>query len=791
MTKTKLDSGLIAVTKPHAPEHSVVKGSGYRITVLTDRLFRIETSKTNSFIDEATQAVWFRNLETPKFKADKNGDTVKITTDKVTLVFNAASGAAKIVFENGTVAACNNAKNLKGTMRTLDGNFGVYMLGLGIMSRTGVAVLNDDSLILNSAGEVEARNADTLDRYIFAYGNDYRGALKDFYRITGGVPLIPRFALGNWWSRYRAYTQQEYVNLMQKFIDRDVPLTVATVDMDWHWVNVNERFGTDYPKRKYQSPGWTGYSWNTDLFPDYKGFLKWLNENNLKVTLNLHPADGIRHYEDMYGEMAEAMDIDPETKTDIPFNMTDNRFINSYFKVVNKKYEEEGVRFWWIDWQQGTKSALTGLDPLWSLNHYFTLDNARNYRPLILSRYAGVGSHRYPLGFSGDTFSVWSSLKKQPYFTNNAANIGYTWWSHDIGGHMMGVRDDEMYLRWLQYGVFSPVNRLHSTSNDLMGKEPWSYRSDICHYAEEALKFRHKLIPYIYTMNYLTYSEGRAVCEPMYYAYPDEAEAYKIKNQYMFGTELMVCPIVAKTKKSTGTAAVKIWLPAGRWTDIFTGQIYTGSKRLKLFRDIASVPVLAKEGAVIPLSLDKGNRADNPADMEILVFRGNNSFTLYEDEGEDNSYAEIHAKTKMTVSEDGGVAEFCIHGAEGSIDVLPAERSYKINFKDIESGRVSVRLNDKIISTEIYNNQPIVDVKSVKCTDKVCVTITDYTIKANINGSEAVARVMSKWQNDNILKSLLYSGVKKRFGVRGYREAVKKSLLPKTVKEEIYEYLDS
>ena len=96
-------------------------------------------------------------------------------------------------------------------------------------------------------------------------------------------------------------------------------------------------------------------------------------------------------------------------------------------------------------------------------------------RPLTLSRFAGAGSHRYPLGFSGDTAIYWSALKFQPYFTATASNIGYGWWSHDIGGHRGGIHDGELYLRWLWFGVFSPINRLHSTSNELMGKEPWNY----------------------------------------------------------------------------------------------------------------------------------------------------------------------------------------------------------------------------------------------------------------------------------------------------------------------------
>lgn len=178
--------------------------------------------------------------------------------------------------------------------------------------------------------------------------------------------------------------------------------------------------------------------------------------------------------------MAKAVGINPETKQDIPFSCKDPKFWNAYFDVLHKPYEKDGVDFWWIDWQQGKKSDVKGLDPLVALNHYHYLDNAEDGRiPLILSRYGGIGSHRYPLGFSGDTAISWKVLDFQPYFTANAANCGYTWWSHDIGGHHFGKRDENLYIRWLQFGVFSPVLRLHSTSNDLLGKEPWRYNRPI------------------------------------------------------------------------------------------------------------------------------------------------------------------------------------------------------------------------------------------------------------------------------------------------------------------------
>ena len=162
-------------------------------------------------------------------------------------------------------------------------------------------------------------------------------------------------------------------------------------------------------------------------------------------------------------------------------DFTNRKLLEGYFKYVYEKIEKkDGVDFWWIDWQQGTNTAIPGLDPLWMLNHYHTIHSQKkDGKGLIFSRYAGPGSHRYPVGFSGDTVITWESLDFQPYFTATASNIGYGWWSHDIGGHMMGYKNDELALRWLQLGVFSPIMRLHSTCCEFNGKEPWRYRKEV------------------------------------------------------------------------------------------------------------------------------------------------------------------------------------------------------------------------------------------------------------------------------------------------------------------------
>ena len=745
-----LKESLIAKTDPLADKSQIWQNKDVRITYLTSRLIRVESGK---FTDDASYAVWFRRFPAGEFKVEEEGRNLLVTTEDITFEIKkgvpsciilegskkeaereAAKAKAKDKKDNAEeeeeteILVFGEQKNLKGTARTLDRGFGKVPLGDGFLTEKGVYLYDDSkSVLIDKDGSLKAREGGK-DYYVFAYGKDYRAAMQAFYMISSPTPLVPRFALGVWWSRYHAYTDKEYLSLMDRFEKENIPLTVATVDMDWHWVKVKEKFGAD-------DGGWTGYSWNTDLFPDYKNFLKELKKRNLKVTLNLHPADGVRKFEDMYADMAEANGIDPKSGEPVKFQCGNDKFWNSYFDIVHKPYEKDGVDFWWIDWQQGKQWDVPGLDPLIALNHYHYLDNAENGDiPLILSRYGGVGSHRYPLGFSGDTFIRWQALDFQPYFTATAANAGYGWWSHDIGGHMLGYRDDELYLRWIQFGVFSPVLRLHSSNLEFLGKEPWKYRKDVCESAKKWLRFRHKLIPYIYSLDREYHENGTAICEPMYYNYPEEENAYIVKNQYQFGRQLIVCPITSKTDKKIGLGRVGAWIPDGEWTDIFTLQKYRGSQMLCLNRELYDIPVLAKAGSVIPLSADEGNSAGNPEKLDILVFKGNGSFTMWEDNGR-TDFGEHTAKTVFENSYDEKANRITLKiRVEGDKSVIPGEREYRIIFRDTANEDVTVKYSD----------------------EEITVTLDDVREIEKEEPKETLINLMSRWQKGNVSKMKPY-----------------------------------
>ena len=764
----KLHEYLQAAPAPAPCAQNVILAGNTRISVLLERVIRIEHGTQEGFTDAATQSVWYRDHGAVEFQTEKHGAVLTVQTAKASFAVNTVSGKLLYAVVDGKRVRPCRRHNLKGTARTLDATFGPIPLKDGVLSSDGVALLDDSkSLLLDHDGMVTQRPANERDVYVFAFGDDYIGAVRALFAITGSVPLVPRFALGNWWSRYYPYSQAEYENLMLEFARKDIPLTVATVDMDWHWVDLEARFHEKFKKTWGSTSGWTGYSWNTDLFPDPKGFLQFLHAQNLKVTLNLHPADGFRWFEDCYPEMAKAMGVDAEKREPVEFDIADPKFINSYLDIGHHPYEADGVDFWWIDWQQGTKSKLAGLDPLWSLNHYHYLDNGRDaHRPMILSRYAGIGSHRYPLGFSGDTAMNWRVLRFQPYFTATATNCGYTWWSHDIGGHHFGEHSDELYVRWVQFGVFAPILRLHSTSNDLFGKEPWNYAWAADTLATKALRLRHALIPYIYAMNYRTHAEGRALCEPLYYTCPKEPEAYRCKNGYLFGSEMLVCPVTSRRNARTKVAATKVYLPEGRWTHFFTGAVYKGGRTVCVHSDMDSIPVFAKAGAIIPLSGDAGNSVRNPEHMQLRLYRGNNTFTLYEDDGETCAFRQgDFSKTEITLAETEKTLTLCISGGAEK-PYMPQTRTWTLRFADVaDAAGMQVTANGNPIEAQPQTDPDTgltVTLPPLPVGTAVTVTLEGVHARENPPYKERVRNILTHFNANNMKKSATYAGLKSK-----------------------------
>jgi len=689
-------------TAPIADLAAVVSGPYVRFTALTSRLFRLEYSLSGQFEDHPSQAFWYRQQPVPTFTFKNTGEIIEIDTEYLHLMYRVndkgftPNSLSIEVKTNGVIWHFGDnyrrARNLMGTARTLDGVNGRVDLGTGLNSRAGWALMDDSkSLVFNTDSWLEPRtHVDNLDLYFFGYGHDYIGAVQDFQKIAGETPLIPRFVLGNWWSRYWAYSDTELKALMEDFQAHDVPLSVCIIDMDWH-----------ITKTGNASSGWTGYTWNRELIPDPEDLIKWLHSRGLKTALNLHPSEGIHPHEEQYPKMTEWMGIDPATNEPVAFDISDPRFTEGYFNILHHPYEQMGVDFWWMDWQQGSFSRMPGLDPLWWINHLHFLDLGRDgrKRPFIFSRWGGLGNHRYPIGFSGDTVISWESLANQPAFTSTAANVGYGWWSHDIGGHMGGIEDDELYTRWIQYGVFSPILRMHCTNNPFHERRPWGRGPAAERAATSALRLRHQLIPYIYSMAWRNHREGIPMITPMYYTHPEEDGAYaSIWQEYWFGSELLAAPYIMPHDIETGMTRQRVWLPEGDWFNFFTGEYVKGNGWQIVYGDLESIPVFARAGAIVPLDIDPSwGGVDNPASLEVHVYAGaSNRFELYEDDGETNEYrAGKYAVTPFIQNWLGTQASFTIAPAVGDMSIISTRREYRLVLHGVVNpATVDLLIND-------------------------------------------------------------------------------------------------
>jgi len=689
-----------------------VRAGRARFTVLTDRLVRMEWAADGAFEDRPTLAVVNRRMGAVRYRVIRDGRRTVVDTGALRVVF-ADNGrplsprnlSVTIKSDGGAVRwapGMRDPGNLKGTLRTLDGTDGPQWVNWstrkrspirmpdGLLSRSGWAVIDDSPSVVLDVRDgrpwVTPRpEGRRIDWYFAGYGHDYRAALAACNRLLGSQPLPPRFTLGYWWSRYWPYTDREMRQLVEDFTRMGVPLDVLVVDMDWHL------------------PGWTGYTWDKRYFPDPKGFLDWLHKRGIRVTLNLHPADGVARYEEAFPAMCRALGLDPRRVRKAAFDISSPRYMDAYFRLLHHPMERQGVDFWWMDWQQGSKSAMTGLDPLAWLNYLHWYDMARrpdNRRPLIFSRFGGIGSGKYPIGFSGDTWGTWQCLAFQVYFTATAANVLYGHWSHDIGGHFNAKPDPELYLRWVQFGAHAPVLRTHATKNPFEDRRFQEYPSPYNRLLIETVRRRYTLVPYVYGENHRVMETGVSLCRPMYYDWPEAREAYQTPYQYMFGDHMLVSPVVTRGDEQTRSAQCRTWLPPGRWFDTVTGAIVSGGRWHTRRYLLNEIPVFVRPGAILPGQRVCANlSAACYRDLVVTAYPGGRGeYELYEDDGLSRGYlAGEFARTTLAQRSRGRTREITVGPSRGTYPGFARRRSLQLRLPSVLPA-VAVRVNGRRVA---------------------------------------------------------------------------------------------
>ena len=697
---------------------SIIRAGNARFTVIAPECIRMEYSATGKFVDAPSYFAVNRAVSTKEYKKKLDNGGAIIGTKRMTLrytpngkPFSPANLTVEVRTPKGVIQwtpGMTNKQNLGGTIRTLDQVKERVPLGDGLLSRDGWYVLDDSRSPLLTKDWIEARpDRESCDWYFFAYGSNFKTALKVFTSIGGEIPLPRKYQLGSWYSRYWPYSSSDYRNIVAEYRKNDFPIDVLVLDMDWH------------------KNGWTGWSWNRKLLPDAEQLLAWLHEQKLFVTLNLHPANGVLPYEDAYRTFMEDMGTNLDGIPDsllpvLPYDVGSQKYMTTLFRDVHAPLEKSGVDFWWLDWQQYpyTRSIPTLENLPWLNELYFRNSEKNALRGASFSRWGGWGDHRHPIHFSGDADIHFPMLEFEIPFTSTAGNVGCFYWSHDIGGHqdMSGKnpRDNEAYTRWTQFGAMSATLRIHSTRNKDMDRRPWLCPKEYTDALRIAFHLRAELFPYIYSSAAQSHEQSVPLIRPMYIDYPGEDQSYKNPQQYMFGDHLLVAPIVTAGSGPHKVAPQKVWFPEGQWYQWLTGERYKGGGGTEtVWADLNEFPLFARGG--VPIALQAYTGRMTTAQLDTLIIRcypgpdgKTGKSTLYEDDGVSQEYRNGEsAHTVVTYTRHGDVVSVTIEPAKGSYSGQLTQRSYIIEFPCTKQAS-PMSVNGKKVAVE-YNSADAVN----------------------------------------------------------------------------------
>lgn len=760
-------------TKAKSKQEAIFQGQTYRITVLTERLVRLEYNKEGIFFDDLTEQVINRDFPLPKFKVVQDDKYLEITTDYFMLKYQKEKPFESLNIE---IYLLNSDKTWFMKQKEVR-NYKTSGLGIeldnpdyqkGLYSTDGFVSINDsDSMIINQDGFLIPNNQPRIDTYVFMYRRDFGLCLKDYFTLTGYPALIPRYALGIWWNKNEIYNFNDISELLQNFNRYEIPLSILLLDEFWHLKD-----GKDLSKYK------TGYTFNRNLFSDPKYFASFLHEKKVHLGLSIDPKEGIMPHEDAYEGIAKTLGL--MDKSTIPFNAFDKFIINSYFHQLIEPLEKLGVDFFWLDYSDSKDLNTLRAMTRYQFENYKKTEEKRG---LILAKNGLVASHRYPVLYSGKTLVSWNTLKTLPYFNSMGANKGLSWWSHDIGGYMGGMEESELYLRYIEYACFSPIFRLASKGGKYYKREPWKWDVKTLKIVKDYCVLRHRLIPYLYTEGYKYHKAGLPIIMPLYYSNPTIYDEPDHKNEYLFGSELLVSPITSPKDNLMNRTVHRVYLPEGTWYDFKTGKKFPGDKRYVTFYKDEDYPVFAKSGSIIPLADLKENKNDtsSPNSMEIHIFPGkSNIYNLYEDDGESRMYEKgFFLTTAIDYNYLQNNFTVIIRPTEGKSGIISDTRDYKIRFRNTrKADDVIVYLDKEIYPSKSYVEDAdfIVEVKNVKTTSQLTINCKgkDIEIDATRLINEDIDSIISDLKIKTTLKEMLANIIFSALPIKKKRIEIKK-----------------
>ena len=754
----------------------IFKGSKYRISVLSDTLLRLEYDESGVFEDRPTELAINRKFPLFDFDVQENSKYLVITTKYYRLQYikdkpfvgslfapDSALRVALLDTDKSWYYGHDEARNYGGYENSVDTrNPSIsrtdnkvkdkdqkeeQILKIkGLYSTDGFATIDDSkSLIIDENGYLIKDERPRIDIYLFMYKRDFGKCLQDYFTLTGYPPLLSRYALGIWWNKTERYSMDDIKDLVYDFNKNKIPLSVLLLGEKWHTKDENNL-------NRYKS----GFTFNNELFPKPELLTKFLHERGIRLGLNIDPSEGIHPHETNYDNFADSLGL--KEKQIIPFNAFDKDFMASYLSKLIDPLTNMGVDFYWVDFYPLNRKSLNSLN----YYQYLNFNKIKDNRGLILSRISDIAPHRYGILYSGESFVSWDTLAKLPYFTSLGSNLGLSWWSHDIGGYKKGIEDRELYIRYVEYGAFSPIFRLASEAGHFYKRKPWKWDIKTFTIVQDYCKLRQRLVPYLYGEAYKYHKSGLPLIQPLYYSIPEIYDEVEFKNEYLFGTELLVAPITKPKDQVMQRSVERIYLPEGTWYDFKTGKKFLGNKRYYVFYKEEDYPVFAKGGSIVCLAdLENNINVTNaPKTMEVHVFPGkSNIYNLYEDDGISSLYKEgYYIVTRFDYNYLQNNYTLIIRPFEGKSGIIPASRNYRIRFRNTREARnIDVLLDNSTIPFDSYidDNDFVIDVKNVDTTKQLTIICKgrDIEIDAKRIVNEDIDGIISDLQIPTSIKT--------------------------------------
>ncbi len=709
-----------------------LKTGTLRLQVCSPAIIHLTYSPTADFPTSPNPVIIKTSWPATEWNLEDSAEAVALTTSAVKVAIDRKTGAITYSDKSGHVLLHDDSKTMtpvivngEKTYRAEDymtlGGYGsteaIYGLGqhqAGVWNYRGDSVdLSQDNtsiavpLMVSSAGYglywnnmsrsrfnnrfvhalyVSSEVADTIDYYFF-YGPELDSVVAGYRELTGAAPMFGRWAYGFWQCKNKYQSQTELLGVAQKY--RDLKIPIDNLVQDWFWWN-----------RKGE------HVFNSN-YPDPKAMIDQLHKENFHLMISVWPffEPGSTAYEtmDKNGWFVDRTVIakPPYHKDKMAVYDASNPDARKYYwQLMNDGLFKLGIDAWWLD---TTEPETEGREENIQLNHKLAIGSGNRYvnifplmtttavyegqraatdqkRVFILSRSAFAGSQRNAVtAWSGDINSDWITFQRQIPAGLNYSLSGLPYWTTDIGGFVSGNPDDpayrELFIRWFQFGTFSPIFRVHGTrTND--HNELWSYGADAQKILTSYDRLRYRLMPYIYSMAWKVTHESYTPMRALAMDFRSDPSALNVGDQFMFGPALLVNPIT-----EPGVDTRRMYLPKTTWYDFWTGHKIEGGTTITTAAPLDRIPLFVRAGSIIPMGPDVQYAAEKPADpIELRVYRGaDGSFTLYEDENDGYNY-EKGVSATIPISWNEALRTLTIGERHGSFPGMLESRTFRIVF---------------------------------------------------------------------------------------------------------------